>query len=255
MCAIHFEKEQNRMFGIQESFEADGSITVSPTPGFNDLVDVSGIQVQFDGDLVNTGGLPPSQDPDDDNNSIDTFEELALEIEQYHRGWVRDKNSGSPSERVPGRATTPGANIITYIGFTPQNPNQCSVGGSSTLYNVAFSTGTAAYSEALAILNPGSENNIISDSQVIADTLVREFTTLAADKSIFQGQLQDAAGGPSGPTLPPGPVPDSPCAAGSSGSGVCVGADGTNPACSVPLPGECGFGRKSFREIDFRYFR
>jgi len=247
--------EQNRMFGIRESFDNDGDIIPSPTPGYNDLVDVSGIQVQFDGDLVNNGGLPASQDPDDDNNSIDTFEELATEIEEYHRGWVRDKNSGSPSERVPGRATTPGSNIVTYIGFTPQNPNQCSVGGESTLYNLAFSTGTAAYSEALAILNPGDENNIISDSQVIADTLVKEFTTLAADKRLFQQQLLEEIGGVPDPVLPDAAVADNPCAAGDTGNGVCVGADGTNPDCSIPLPGECGFGRKSFREIDFRYFR
>lgn len=253
--------EQNRMYGIQESFDNDGVIVESPTPDFSELINVTDIKIQNDGDLQfgpDSTALPAQQGTyEDDTNAavIQTFNELADEIEDFHRGWFRDKDNSDPSERVPGRATTPGSNILTYIGFTPDNPNQCSVGGSSTLYNIAFSTGTAAFNESFTFLNPNNPDDTISESQVIANTLVPEFTTLASDKDLFRQELLESIGGATDPSVPNAPVVDNECAAGDTGNGVCVGADGTNPDCAVPLPGECGFGRKSFREIDFRYFR
>ena len=269
--------EQNKMFGLQESFEANGDIDETPTPGFGEanLVDVTGVGVQVDGDLVNNGGLPAAQDPEDTNTTIDTFLELATEIELFHRGWVRDFANGSPSQRNPGAATTPGANILTFIGFTPEGDEgdfECIIGGQSDLFSTSFSTGTAVFDEALAFLvaeaeaegeqffdangDPVNSDDDIGDEQVISeDGLVPEFTPTGANQNRFAEELKEATGTDTTPSLPEGPVPDEECILGDDVNGICVSSDGTNPACATTLPGQCGFGRKSFREIEFRFFQ
>lgn len=252
--------EQNKMFGVQESLDNNRNLIVSPTPGFSEsnFVDVSGVRVQIDGDLVNTGNLPAPQDTPEHGPEIDTFFELADEIKRFHRGWVREFNDSSPSQRNPGPATTPGANVLTYIGFTPADASgalQCSVSGTSDLFTTSFSTGTAPYDEALDRLFPNRSDEEIEDVQNIADTLVREFTSIAAEQGLFENLLLEEEGGSTDPEAPTGPIPNNECNLGDTVNGICIGADGTNPQCQANLPGECGFGRKSFHEIDFRYFR
>ncbi len=254
--------ERNAMYAVRESFTNTGTIDTSVIYNKSNLLNVTGVEV-FDGNgRVSGGSLPPA---------VDTYADLQDEIKNNHLGWYRNKGNSAPTERVPGPATSPGLDILSYTTYKPASSSQCGVSGTSDLYFLSFSTGTAPYNGVSNASLP--DGNSIAAFSRLADTLVTQIQYTGVDtpdpnEPGPSGAGMPGAGGGGGggnPICEQGDVncdcfaegyvgtKDCSCSRPTPIVGLCVGADSTNPNCEAELYGYCGLGRKSWKEIDFRY--
>jgi type IV pilus assembly protein PilY1 len=178
---------QESFYGVKEP-QSGGTFLYTGTVLKGDLFDVTDIRVYTDGSIDDNGtGVLPM--------GVDTWQELADEIEASYDGWYRDftYDGTNPSQRNTTASVLLRSTVL-FTAFTP-TPDACDAIGVSHLFAISSATGTANPYDTIGIdttVTPGKELSL--DNIELGLGLASSVTIHTGSKSGTKAVSQSSTG-------------------------------------------------------------
>ncbi|BCE00842.1 pilus assembly protein [Marinicellulosiphila megalodicopiae] len=149
--------QQQYFIGIKE--EKNNSFNYDYSEFYlSDLINTSDVTLYSDDTILSNNSTIEVQDEDSNTIELDTFYDLKGYIQSQHGWYIElDNNSTDPTGRNISKAT----NFSELVFFTQYQPpaNTCKIDGTSILYGLDFTTGTASLQNPFYSEVPDEDSN------------------------------------------------------------------------------------------------